>query len=386
MAVQAPRRPATPPSRPAVPPPSRRKRKRKDPLWARLTVVFGAVLMMASGAGIVGSKMIIASATDAITRDTLLDEESKDTVTGESLDGPINMLLLGVDVRPDWDINDTRADTIIVLHIPASHNQAYLVSIPRDTQLSSPAFAKSRWPGGTTKATEVFYHGAQHGAGWAGGAQLMAKTIKKSTGVSFDGAAIIDFNGFRGIIEALGGIRMCVDQEVKSVHMFWVDGKPLYKADARKLGKLSDPVVHKKGCRTMKAWEALDFARQRYGLKNGDYDRQRHQQQLLKAMAKKASDGGVMTNPLKVNQLMKAAGKAFTLDTGGVEVADFLFTMRGVAANDLILMRTNSGTFSGNGAGREVFNAESQAMFEAIKNDKLAEFVIQNPSVVAREK
>ena len=386
MAVQAPRRPAAPPSRAVAPTKVTKRKKRKDPLWARLTVVFGAVLMMASGVGIVGSKMLIASATDAITQGNLIADEDADQVTGRSLDGPINMLLLGVDVRPDWDINDTRADTIIMLHIPATHDQAYLVSIPRDTELTSPAFPSSQWPGGTTKATEVFFHGAQHGAGWDGGAQLMAKTVKQNTGVSFDGAAIIDFGGFKGVIEELGGVRMCVDQEVKSAHMYWVDGKPLYKADARKLGRLQEPVVHKKGCRTMKAWEALDFARQRYGLKNGDYDRQRHQQQLLKAMAKKATDGGVMSNPLKLNGLMQAAGKAFTLDTGGVDLADFIFTLRGVAANDLVLLRTNSGTFSGNSAGREVFNPESQAMFEAIKNDRLAEFVIQNPSVVAREK
>ena len=384
MAVQAPRRPAAPPARPAPRPGTITQRKRKDPLWARLTLTFGAVLMIAAGIGIAGSKWLITSATNSINRETLIAGE--DQAVGNALDGPINMLLLGVDVRPDWEINDTRADTIIILHIPATHDQAYLVSVPRDSALRSPAFPKSQWPGGTTKATEVFFHGAQHGAGWSGGAQLMAKTLKQETGVTFDGAAIIDFSGFKGVIEELGGVRMCVDQEVRSAHLYWVDGKAIYKADARKLGRLQEPVVHKKGCRTMKAWEALDFARQRYGLKNGDYDRQRHQQQLLKAMAKKAAESGAMSNPLKVKDLMKAGGKAFTLDTGGADVADFLFTLRGVAANDLVLLRTNSGTFSGDGSGREVFNAQSQAMFAALKNDKMAEFLIQNPSVVAREK
>ena len=90
----------------------------------------------------------------------------------------------------------------------------------------------------------------------------------------------------------------------------------------------------------MEGWEALDYARQRYGLNNGDYDRQRHQQQLIKAIAKKASSSGVLTNPIKVNSLIKAAGKAFVLDTGGVPVADFIFTLKGVAANDLVLLRT----------------------------------------------
>jgi hypothetical protein len=74
------------------------------------------------------------------------------------------------------------------------------------------------------------------------------------------------------------------------------------------------------------------------------------------------------------------------LDTGGVSVADFMFTLKGVAANDLVLLRTNNGTFAGNGRGREALNAESQAMFDAVREDKLADFIISNPGVVANEK
>lgn len=361
--------------------------RRKDPLWARLTVIFGAVLMVASGAGIVGSKVLISSATGSLTSQDLLGNSGKGAAEGgASLDGPIDLLLMGVDARARWAVDDTRSDTIIVLHINAAHTQASLISIPRDTEVQVPAFEPSKYPGGTSKATEVFFHGAQNGAGWAGGAQLMAQTIKNMTGISFDGAAIIDFNGFKGVIEALGGVRMCVDQQVKSIHMYMVDGKPMYKAEARKLGRLQHPVVHKKGCRDMEGWEALDYARQRYGLAHGDYDRQRHQQQLIKAMARKATQGGVLANPGKLKALFSAAGKAFVLDTGHKPVADFLFSMKGVAANDLMLLRTNNGDFAGNGAGREMITDESRLMFDAVKQDKLDEFIIAHPTVVAHEK
>jgi LCP family protein required for cell wall assembly len=376
--------------RPAVVPPAPpvTRRKRKDPWWARITLVFGALLMMASGAGIVGSKWFISSATSSVAQDNLLGGTKKSAAEGgASLEGPIDLLLLGVDARKRWDDDQLHADTIIVLHIPASHDQAYLISIPRDTEVEVPAFGKSRYPGGTAKATEAFYHGAQNGAGKAGGAQLMAQTLKNATGLSFDGAAIIDFGGFRGVIDELGGVRMCVDQKVTSKHMVYVDGdKQMYVGDPRVAGKRTKPVVHEVGCRDMPGWLALDYARQRYGLKNGDYDRQRHQQQLLKAMAKKASSGGVLSNPLKVNDLIKAAGKAFVLDTGGASVADFMFTLKGVAANDLVLLRTNNGTFSGNGRGREQFNETSREMFDAVREDRLADFIINNPGVVAKEK
>jgi LCP family protein required for cell wall assembly len=372
---------------PPPPAPPRSRRAAKDPLWARITVILGAILMMGAGAGIVGSKWIISSATGAVSQDDLLGGTKKSAAEGgNSLDGPIDLLLMGVDARKRWAVDDIHADTIIVLHIPASHDQAYLVSIPRDTEVQVPPFEKSRYPGGTAKATEAFWHGAQNGGGWTGGAQLMAQTLKNTTGLSFDGAAIIDFNGFKGVIDALGGVRMCVDQRVKSHHMVFVDGEAMYLAEARKTGKPTKAIWHEVGCKDMEGWEALDYARQRYGLTNGDYDRQRHQQQLIKAMAKKASGSGVLTNPLKVKSLISAAGKAFVLDTGGVSVADFMFTLKGVAANDLVLLRTNNGTFAGNDRGRETLNTESQAMFDAVREDKLADFIINNPAVVANEK
>ena len=360
---------------------------RKDPLWARLTLIFGAVLMLASGAGIVGSKVLISNATSAVTKAPLIPGSARKSKAegGNSLKGPIDLLLLGVDARKRWDVDDLHSDTIIVLHIPASHDQAYLVSIPRDTEMAVPPFAKSRYPGGTAKATEAFFHGAQNGGGWAGGAQLMAQTLKNTTGISFDGAAIIDFNGFKNVIDELNGVRMCVDQRVKSHHMAYVNGKAEWLAEARKTGRMK-PIWHEVGCKNMEGWEALDYARQRYGLKNGDYDRQRHQQQLIKAIAKKASSSGVLTNPIKVKGLMKAAGKAFVLDTGGVPVADFMFTLKGVAANDLVLLRTNNGTFAGNGNGRETISPLSKQMFSAVRQDRLAEFIVANPGVVAKEK
>ena len=94
----------------------------------------------------------------------------------------------------------------------------------------------------------------------------------------------------------------------------------------------------------------------------------------------------MLTNPLKVNELIQAAGKAFVLDTGGASVADFIFTLKGVAANDLVLLRTNNGTFSGNGRGREQFNDVTQEMFAAVRKDNLADFILNNPGVVAKEK
>jgi LCP family protein required for cell wall assembly len=361
-----------------------RRGRRRDPLWARVLVVCGALLMMASGGVVVGSKVLIRQATSTLDQRDLLGPAGKtDAEGGKNLDGPIDLLLLGIDARAGWKPEDTRADTIIVLHIPASHDQAYLISIPRDTHVAVPAFPKAQYPGGTAKATEAFFLGAQHGGGREGGAQLMAQTIKNLTGISFDGAAIIDFSGFKGVIDALGSVRMCVDQEVTSRHMVVVDGAPRYKSQNADFGGRDEPVVYRKGCQEMKGWQALDYSRQRYGLDNGDYDRQRHQQQLIKAMARKATQRGVIGNPLELKELLAAAGKAFVLDTGGTPVADFAFTMRGISADDLVLLRTNGGRFHGDSTGQETIDDATLAMFAAAKSDRLGDFVVNNPSVLA---
>jgi LCP family protein required for cell wall assembly len=302
---------------------------------------------------------------------------------GSNLTGPVDILLMGVDARKDWAVDDLRADTIIVVHVPAAHDRAYLVSVPRDTEVTVPAFPASRYPGGVAKINEAFFHGAQNGAGWSGGAQLVAQTLRLNTGMTFDAAAIIDFNGFRNVVDALHGVRLCVDERVKSHHLVWVGKKPMLIADARKTGKPTRPVWYEVGCRTMTGWQALDYSRQRYGLKNGDYDRQRHQQQLLKAMVAKAGTAGVLTDPTRVNALIKAAGKAFVLDTGGRSVSDYVFGLHGISGGDMTLLRTNNGTFATNGRGRERLTAQSRALFTAVRADKVGPYVTAHPGVVA---
>ncbi|MEU4691969.1 LCP family protein [Actinoplanes sp. NPDC023714] len=367
---------------------SRKAKKERSPLWARLTLSAGIVLLVASAGGLAGGKVLLDKTTENIALENLTGDAKKTAEEGggADLEGPIDMLLMGVDARERWAADELRSDTIIILHIPASHDQAYLISIPRDTEVEAPAFEPSKYAGGTVKATEAFYWGAQNGAGWTGGAQLLSKTLKNMTGISFDGAGIINFGGFKKVIDELGGVKMCVDQQVTSKHMKLIDGKPMWLADARKSGKPMKDVVHKVGCKDMEGWEALDYARQRYGLKNGDYDRQRHQQQLIKAMAKKAAGSGTLSNPVKVGSVIQAAGEALVLDIGDIELTDFVLGLSGVAANDLVLLRTNNGTFSGNGAGREVLNEKSKEMFQAVKDDNLAQFVLDNPDVVATEK
>jgi LCP family protein required for cell wall assembly len=368
---------------------------RRDPLWAKLLVVVGALLMMGSGGVIVGGKLLINSATSNITQTSLFGGEA--AARGNNIKGAINMLLVGIDERAkDGDTKGARSDTIVVVHIPASHDQAYLVSIPRDTRVEIPPYPKTGYHGGIDKINGAFQYGFQ-GDGTelekrARGVDLLAQTINRLTGIRFNAAAIIDFVGFEAVVRALGGVQMCVDQRAVSIHLaydkngrivpVWFDEK---SERVRGIPPGGRRVVHEIGCRRMSAELALDYSRIRYGLPNTDYDRQRHQQQLLKAIAKEATSAGVLTDYGKLNRVIKAAGKAFILDTRGVAIEDFLFTLKGVAANDLVLVKTNRGTYNGgkiNGVSYEQLSPESMQMLASVRDDRLLDFLGEHPEFV----
>jgi anionic cell wall polymer biosynthesis LytR-Cps2A-Psr (LCP) family protein len=132
----------------------------------------------------------------------------------------------------------------------------------------------------------------------------------------------------------------------------------------------------------------LDFVRQRYGLANGDYDRQRHQQQFLKAVLKEARKQGVARNPVKLYQLMAASGRALTIDTHGEPIEDWLLTLSGVVDSDIVMLRTNGGRVNSttvHGESAEQLTAGSVAMFRSVRDDTLGEFITAHPDFVSND-
>jgi len=352
----------------------------RSPLGFKIVAVLGALLTVIGFGGVAAAKSFMSDLIGSIETGNV--DENGAASQGKSMSGAINLLLLGLDTREGWAENTSRADTIMLVHVSASHDEAYLMSIPRDTKVDIPSWSKSEYAGGRDKINAAYYFGSQHDQGWQGGAGLMKKTVEQLTGISFNGVAVIDFNGFKNVIAALGGVYLCVEKDTWSSHYIDKNGKPVYYSyDGEH--KLSNSWIHKAGCRNMAAWEALDYSRQRYGLPNGDYDRQKHQRELIKAMAAKATSAGVLTNPGKLSELLKAAGASLKLDTGGYDPADFLFNLKVLAAADLVNLRTNSGSFNEDPAGGEALSAGTMKMFDAARTDTLGAFVSDNPEYLS---
>jgi LCP family protein required for cell wall assembly len=369
----------------------RKKRKKvHSPLWAKLTAGLGAFIALAGFGGVAVAQSIMGDLSSSVETGTTSEDGAQQSPqeAGKALKGAINLLLLGLDTRTGWADNTSRADTIIILHIPASHDQAYLVSLPRDAEVAIPSWTKSGFPGTQhDKINAAYFWGSQRNQGWVGGAGLMRKTVTQLTGIQLNGVVVIDFNGFKNVIEALGGVYMCVERDTWSSHYIRQAGGGYKYFNYDGDHKLPNSWIHRKGCRNMEAWEALDYSRQRYGLPHSDYDRQRHQQQLLRAMAKKATSAGIITNPLKIKELITAAGSSLKLDTGGVAVDDFVFTLKALAGSDLVALKTNSGTYAKSSVGTgEGITTATQEMFAATKEDRLGEFVMENPQYIISDK
>jgi polyisoprenyl-teichoic acid--peptidoglycan teichoic acid transferase len=352
-------------------------RRRRSPLWTKLSIALGSVLLLASLGSIAFLQAGLHTLNKSVHQENLLGnaapgalatESAAPQLSGVSIAGPINILLVGVDTRPDWNAG-SHSDTIIIVHIPASHDRAYLVSLPRDTGVAIPADPATGYPGGNNKINAAFTFGSRAGKGYAGGFQLLANTIRQDYGITFNGGAIVDFNGFKDIVNKLGGVYMYVDETTTSIHHGYINGDPSQHAAPYHIDPNSGvpycsgrgsfnttplqcaipgvtPVQYVKGYQHLSAYDALDYVRARDGLVGTDYARQRHQQQFIKAVLTEAFNQG-LSDPLKMLSFVQSIGKAFIFDGGGVSLNDWVFTLKGITPSALTTIKTNDGQFVG---------------------------------------
>jgi LCP family protein required for cell wall assembly len=382
----------TPPRQNRPRPAGRRpRRKYRAPLWTKIAIGVGVVFALVAGGLIYTTRSLISSFTEGVQQIDVLGDGTGKTPArsgGSRLSGAIDLLLLGVDYRSRLGEEDTHADTIIILHVPASHDEAYLIPLERDLLVDLPPWPRSGFGGGPGKLTEAFFFGVRNGAGWASGADFMTRTVSRLTSLRFDGLAVIDFRGFASVVDALGTVRMCVDQETISHHMVYVDGRPQWRGAAARMAGRKKPIHYREGCSDMPGWAALDYSRERYSMANGNYDRQRHQMQLLKAIAHKATSVGVISDPGMVRRVVAAAGRSFILDTNGRPLDDFLFTLKEIAAADLVMVKINGGGFRSMAVGKKSYqylDEPSKRMFEAVSEDELGGFLVDNPDFLVPE-
>lgn len=209
--------------------------------------------------------------------------------------GAQNILLIGSDTRAGdgndeygRDLGSERSDTTILLHLAADRRSATAVSLPRDLMVDVPG---CRRPDGSRSrpAFAMFNHAFQ-----VGGSACTIRTVEKLTGIRVDHHMVVDFSGFKEMVDAVDGVQVCLKEPVDD-----------------KAAKLKLPA----GRVTLDGEQALGYVRARKSLGNGsDTERMERQQLFLGALVDKVQGNDVLLNPVKLYPVLDAATSSLTTD------------------------------------------------------------------------
>ncbi|MEU7551589.1 LCP family protein [Streptomyces sp. NPDC044571] len=292
-------------------PSSRRKPRRGGRRVLRIVLLTTAVLILAVGGVGWWTYSHLNGNIDSVDLDQAIgDNRPKKVVAGAQ-----NVLVLGSDSRAGangdldhGDVSGARSDTAMLVHIPEGRARATAVSIPRDTLINRPECKDGE--GNTVKpANRVMFNSVYSLAGPA----CVVKTVEEMSGIRVDHFVEVDFAGFKGLVDALGGVTVTLDKPMSGA-------KGGLKLDA--------------GTHRLNGTDSLKFVRTRYGYGDGsDLGRIGLQQQFMMAMLSEIKRQDALGNPARLYKLADAGTKSLTTDSdlGSLTaLADFAQSMKGV--------------------------------------------------------
>ena len=344
----------SPPPGGPVYPPGKPYRGRRKPRWGRIALLAGIAVVIIGLIATISLYSYASNLDKGLKRTDAFSQITSDR-PAKTVTGALNILLVGSDSRDpsakDDSANAWRADTLILMHIPADHKTAQLISIPRDLWVVVPSSNSAACDSGSR---------AKINASFAfGGLPRAVHTVECLTNVHIDNVMAIDFGGFKDVVDAIGGVDLNVDQTITSIH-----------APHR---------VFTKGMMHMNGDQALDWVRQRKQFARGDFARMQHQQQFLKALLEKASSSGVLTNPSELNKFLKAVTAAVTVDQS-FSLTDFALQFKNIRSNDLTFI-TSPNKGSENISGQSVVVSDREkaaALYKAVSSDKMSDWMKAN--------
>jgi LCP family protein required for cell wall assembly len=255
----------------------------------------GVILIVASVAGIFGF-----AARNLAGNIEALEVISSPKPVAET--GPLNILLMGTDTRTDQGGGfgseveyggPGRSDTTILIHLSNDRKSAIAVSIPRDSVVNIPACTKED---GTTVAERT---GIFNSAFASAGPACTVKTIETLTGITINHAVIVDFIGFSNVVDALGGIKICLTEAID---------EPVENGAGIQLPA---------GVQVVDGKNALGLMRARYTLADGsDLKRIERQQELLSLTIDQITDMNLITDLPALYRVLNAATSSLRMDPG----------------------------------------------------------------------
>ncbi|MEJ1197453.1 MULTISPECIES: LCP family protein [unclassified Streptomyces] len=327
-----------------------RRAPRRRRRWGRIVLLSLVVLLLAVGGTGYWLYSGLNGNIDGVDLNKALGEDRPEKLPTSGQ----NLLVLGSDSRAGANaslgtgkVSGARSDTALVVHIPEGRKQAVAVSIPRDTLVTRPECTKS--DGSSVPEKErVMFNSVYALAGPA----CVVKTVEKMSGVRMDHYVEIDFAGFKGLVDAIGGVPVTIDEPIKD------------KASGLDLSA---------GTHTLDGAESLAFVRTRHGVGDGsDLGRIGLQQQFLIALLSEVKKQDLLGSPTKTYKIADTLTSALTTDSelaSLTSLADFARSMNGVdpATMETIMLPVAYDKIDRN----RVVAAEPQAtdLWEAVRSD-----------------
>ncbi|WP_244960164.1 LCP family protein [Actinomyces faecalis] len=349
--------------------PPRRRRRRKKAAWYKrhkaLTVVL--VLFLVMTAGLAGGALWLRNALGEIGSlgDPFAQLPSRAPyATSTASKDPVTFLVLGSDSRIDtadpaqWEVGAQRTDTIMLVQIAGDRRSVNVMSIPRDSWVTIPA-------------NEVVSHEsrAKINAAYSwGGPTLLIQTIENNTGIHIDHFAITNFESFKKLTDDLGGVEIALTQplDLRGIQ------------DAATSNNVLEPGTH-----TLTGEQALIYARERYTLPNGDFDRIKRQQNWMRAMLKATISKNTLTNPSKLASLVSTIKDTMATDKAltASQITSLAASLKDVRADDVSFFQAPVTGTSMSEDGQSIVLLDLPALAEvaqAFQEDVLTDYVAKN--------
>ncbi|MFE9693378.1 LCP family protein [Micromonospora sp. NPDC005806] len=267
--------------------------------------------------------------------------------------GALNLLMLGLDAAgPD---GSRRADSILLVHVPADRSRLYLVAIPRDLLAPIPGQ-------GTGKINKSFVGGATPAkTDLAAGYDATRQVVSQVTGVRIDAGAVLTYRAARQLTDAVGGVRVCLPTRIRSHHTMRA-----YPA----------------GCQQLDGAAAVDVLRQRFNMQDGSLDRDRNAERYAAGLLRRIHEQGALTNPALLSKLITQAGSGLAVDTGDISLPTLVQVVGKAATGEPVAVGLPVRPVEKPTYGFGLDPALAPGFLDALRADRLDEWTAAHPDQV----
>lgn len=323
--------------------------RRKRRTWRKLLVGLVVVVVLA-GLGVGAYVWNLGRKFDDAANQ-MTDEQVFGTPKAEKKGntGGTNILLLGSD-EPMKDVDLTsshglRSDSMMVMHLPEDSSSVQVMSIPRDSWVDIKGH-------GEAKINAALSYG---------GLPLAVSTVEDFIGTDIDHVAIIDFEGFKGLTDSLGGVTVQSEQAFTRKGFTFV-----------------------KGANHLDGEQALAFVRERKQFKDGDFQRARNQQAFIKGLIRTMISADTLSQPTKVAKMVTDFAPYMYVDKGlsAQYISSTAFDMRDVRPGDIQFFTSPTAGVGRSADGQSIVNVDQDELKKvraAFKDDTLEQYAKDAP-------